>query len=72
VSSKPIKYLIIETKAPYDSYIANASTEYIEKGQKLLSSVLEKFDKCMNENAWNKGYEYHSGEICIDLPSWAK
>lgn len=72
VSSKPIKYLIIETKAPYDSYIANASTEYIEKGQKLLSSVLDKFDKCMNENAWNKGYEYHAGEISIDLPSWAK
>ena len=72
VSSKPIKYLIIETKAPYDSYIANTSTDYIEKGQKLLSSVLEKFDKCMNENAWDKGYEYHAGEISIYLPSWAK
>jgi hypothetical protein len=72
VSSKPIKYLIIETKAPYDAYIANASTEYIEKGQKLLSSVLNKFDKCMNENAWNKGYEYHAGEISIDLPPWVK
>jgi hypothetical protein len=72
VSSKPIKYLIIETKAPYDAYIANASTEYIEKGQKLLSSVLDKFDKCMNENAWNKGYEYHAGEISIDLPPWVK
>ena len=72
VSEKPIKYLIIETKGPYDAYIADASEGYIKKGQELFSDTLVSFTKCMKENAWTKGYEYHNKDITIDLPNWAK
>ena len=72
VSNKPIKYLIIETKGPYDAYIADATENYIKKGQELFSDTIVKFNKCMEDNAWTKGYEYHNNNITIDLPSWVK
>lgn len=72
VSNKPIKYLVIETKSPYDSYIADATENYIKKGQELFSNTIVKFSECMKHNAWDKGYEYHTGKISIDLPSWVK
>lgn len=72
VSNKPIKYLIIETKSPYDSYIADATESYIKKGQDVLSTNLVEFTKCMEQNLWHKGYEFHHKNLVIDLPSWVK
>jgi hypothetical protein len=72
VSSKPIKYLIIETRSPYDAYIADATGDYVAKGQDLLTKTIVKFDECMKANGWHNGYEYHHGRISIDLPSWVK
>lgn len=72
ISEKPIKYLIIETKGPYDAYIADATENYIKKGQQLFSDTIVSFSNCMKQGAWTKGYEYHNKEIVIDLPSWAK
>lgn len=72
VSNKPIKYLIIETKSPYDSYVADATESYIKKGQEVLSTGLVEFNRCMKENAWHKGYEFYNDNLTIDLPSWVK
>lgn len=73
VAEKPIKYLIIETKAPYDSYIASPSNDYIENGKNFLLDNIESFKYCMEYNDFNRGYDYHyESPIVIDLPKWAK
>ena len=73
VSQKPIKYLIIETKAPYDSYLASPSDDYIENGKNSLFDNIEAFKYCMEYNEFNRGYDYHhESPFIIDLPKWAK
>jgi hypothetical protein len=72
VSDKPIKYLIIETRSPYDAYIADATDNYLKKGHELFSDTITRFNKCMEDNEWHKGYEFNSPYIKIDLPSWVK
>jgi len=72
VSDKPIKYLIIETKNPYDAYIADATDNYLKKGHELFFETIIRFNKCMEDNEWHKGYEFTTPSIKIDLPSWVR
>lgn len=65
----PILYVIIETSQPYLSYIAMADDDYIGQGSIDIGKLNEKFNYCMDNNDFNKGYEFHvSGNVKIGLP----
>ena len=73
ITNKPIKYLIVETKSPYNIIVADASQEYIDLGKKVVSDLIGKFNSCMENNLWDMGYEFHlGGDFEISLPSWVK
>ena len=71
VSEKPIKYIILETTAPYNSYIAMATDKYVSAGRKRALDLIEGFKYCMENGEFHKGYEHYHGSISIDLPHWA-
>jgi exodeoxyribonuclease VIII len=70
VSEKQIKYLVVETTAPYNSYLALASDKYINAGKKRALDLIEGFKYCMDNQEFHKGYEHYHGNISIDLPHW--
>ena len=71
--SKPIKYVIIETKAPYNIYVADSEQAYLDYGINQFSSLIDKFKECLHNNLWDMGYDFHTGgNITIGLPSWVK
>jgi exodeoxyribonuclease VIII len=73
VHKLPVKYLIVETKAPYNSMLVDVSDDYIIKGQQELMDLAEKFTICMDLDAFNAGYAFmESEEFVIGLPSWVK
>lgn len=73
VHKLPVKYLIVETKAPYNSMLVDVSDDYIVKGQQELMDLTEKFTTCMDLDAFNAGYGFmESEEFVIGLPSWVK
>ena len=73
VHKLPVKYLIVETKAPYNYMLVDATDAYIKKGQEELMELTEKFVTCMDLDAFNAGYGFmESKEFLIDLPSWVK
>lgn len=71
VSEKPIKYLVIETTAPYNSYLALATDKYVNAGKKRALDLIDGFKYCMENKDFHKGYEHYHGNISIDLPHWA-
>ena len=73
VTNKPVKYLIIETKSPYNIVVADASQDYINLGKKTVSELVMLFNGCMQNNLWDMGYEFHSGgDFEVSLPYWVK
>ena len=73
ITNKPVKYLIVETKSPYNIIVADASREYIDLGKKVVSDLIGKFNSCMENNLWDMGYEFHlGGNFEISLPYWVK
>lgn len=73
VHKLPVKYLIIETKAPYNSMLVDATDDYIKKGQEELIDLSEKFITCMDLDAFNAGYGFmEAQEFFVGLPSWVK
>lgn len=72
-TGKPIKYLIIETKAPNCFYLADADSMYVDFGKHKMNSLLKSFKECMDNNTWDMSYDFHTGgDINISLPSWVK
>lgn len=72
-SGLPIKYIVIETKAPYNFYMADVSKGVINYGWDELIRLTDLFHQCMTLNAWDKGYEFmQDGPMVIDLPPWIK
>lgn len=70
---KPINYVVIETKAPFNSFCAPISKEYIDMGIKELTKLTDMFNECMLVSGWNLGYEFmEDGPIVITPPSWLK
>lgn len=74
ISSKPIKYLIIETASPYNVMLADVDTAFTDFGLKQAVEQIERFKTCMENNMFDMGYEFHldSGQFTIGLPSWIK
>lgn len=73
VHKLPVKYLIVETKAPYNYMLLDVTDQFIMKGQEELFDLTEKFITCMHLDAFNVGYQFmESKEFVIDLPSWVK
>lgn len=73
VHKLPVKYLIVETNAPYNSMLVDVADEYIEKGQQELMDLVDKFNTCMDLDAFNAGYGFmESEEFVVGLPSWVK
>ncbi len=73
VSNKPVKYLIIETTAPYNVVLADATEDYIQYGIKEVERLSASFLECMNNHMFNMGYDYFTeGNMEIGLPSWLK
>lgn len=74
ISSKPIKYLIIETASPYNVMLADVDAAFIDFGLKQAVEQIERFKTCMENNMFDMGYEFHldSGQFTIGLPSWIK
>lgn len=73
VHKLPVKYLIVETKAPYNYMLVDATDRYIKKGQEELMDLVDKFSVCMDLDAFNAGYGFMEfDEFSIDLPSWVK
>jgi len=72
-SGLPIKYIVAETKAPYNFYMAEVSKDVINYGWSELIKLTDRFHQCMVLNAWDKGYEFMvDGPMVIELPSWIK
>lgn len=72
-SGLPIKYIVAETKAPYNFYMADVSQDVINYGWNELLKLSELFHQCMTLNAWDKGYEFMvDGPMVIELPSWIR
>ena len=66
-------YIVIETKAPYNFFIANIHLDYIGLGLKEVEDLANKFKECMTLSAWNTGYEFmQDAPIVIKAPSWVK
>jgi hypothetical protein len=70
---KEIKYLIIETTAPYSIILATPTSEYIDKGIADAHRLANEFHTCMENDLWNMSYDFYTkGEFVIDLPTWVK
>ena len=74
ISGKPIKYLIIETTAPYNVILADVDPAFTDLGLKEAVKHINSFKVCLENNMFNMGYEFHmeSGAFTIGLPSWIK
>ena len=73
VTGKDIRYLVIETKPPYNYFISEISQEYLDYGLEEVSKLCSRFDECLVLNAWSAGYEFMSDSpIIIDRPYWLK
>ena len=73
VYNLPVKYIIVETKAPYNFLVASASDDYIQKGIEELSWLTSRFKLCMDMDAFNAGYQFNLDSVFkVDLPAWIK
>lgn len=75
VSSNETKYIVIEKEAPYGVAVYTPTPEYIELGRKMFRQTLRDFKVCLDNNAFDQGYEYWAGSgesLTLDLPAWAK
>jgi exodeoxyribonuclease VIII len=69
----PVKYIILETKSPYNYMVADATEGYIKAGQDELFSLIERFKQCMEMDAFDSGYQFNLDKIFeVGLPSWVK
>jgi exodeoxyribonuclease VIII len=69
----PVKYLIVETKAPYNYMLVDVADEYLKRGQEELYALADKFTTCIDLDAFNAGYGFmEETEFVLDLPSWVK
>lgn len=69
----PVKYIILETKSPYNYMVADATEGYIKAGQDELFSLTERFKQCMEMDAFESGYQFNLDKIFeVGLPSWVK
>lgn len=72
-SGLPIKYIVAETKAPYNFYMTTVSQDVINYGWNELIRLTDKFHECMVLQAWDKSYDFMTTEtMSIELPSWIK
>jgi hypothetical protein len=73
ISGKPVKYLIIETSAPYNVMLVDADEEFINYGIQEAARLANSFKECMDNNMFHFGYDYHlEGTFKLTLPSWVK
>lgn len=73
VFNLPVKYLVVETKTPYNYVVCDASDDYINYGNIELQKLCDRFKECMDLDAFNTGYEFNmDSEFTIGLPSWVK
>lgn len=69
----PVKYIILETKAPYNFIVADATDEYINKGMEELDWLIKRFKLCMDMDAFTSGYQFNLDNVfTVGLPSWIK
>lgn len=71
VSGKPIKYIIIETKSPYNCYLADADDDFVSFGKMKIIESIDKFKECLDIGLFDMGYEFY-GHLKIGLPGWIK
>ena len=67
VSGKKVLYLVIETSAPYLSYLAYATEKYVDLGRKDVAELNSRFVNCLEGGDFTGGYDYNN-VITIDLP----
>lgn len=73
VSGKKVKYLIIETAAPYNVMVADADTSFLEKGMNDVLRLSSDFKSCMDGNMFDMGYDFFTeGQFVVNLPAWVK
>ena len=69
----PVRYIIIETKPPYNYMHSFASQDYIQKGTEELNWLTNRFKQCMDMDAFSSGYQFNLDELFqVQLPSWIK
>jgi exodeoxyribonuclease VIII len=66
-SGKKVLYLVVETSAPYLSYLAYANDKYLDLGRKDVAELNNRFMNCLEGGDFTGGYDYHN-VITIDLP----
>lgn len=72
-SGLPIKYVVVETKPPYNNFVATIEQDLLDYGARELDKLISKFNECMILNAWEMGYEFmNDGPIIINKPTWMK
>lgn len=74
VANKPVKYLIIETTAPFNVVLADVDYAFIDYGMKEAVKHINSFKVCLENNMFEMGYEFHmdEGHFTIGLPAWIK
>lgn len=69
----PVRYIILETKPPYNYMHSFASQDYIQKGIEELNWLTTRFKQCMDMDAFSSGYQFNLDELFqVELPSWIK
>jgi exodeoxyribonuclease VIII len=69
----PVRYIILETKSPYNYMVADATDKYIKAGQDELFKITDRFKDCMMMNSFELGYQFNLDNIFeVDLPAWVK
>lgn len=70
-TGKQLQYLVVETKSPYNFFLAPISQEYLDYGWSEVQKLTDSFNTCMVLNSWDAGYEFH-GPVSLNLPQWIK
>jgi exodeoxyribonuclease VIII len=73
VYNLPVKYIILETKSPYNYMVADATEDYIKAGQDELYKLIDRFKQCIDMEAFDAGYQFNLDKIFeVGLPAWVK
>lgn len=68
-------YICIEKKPPYITEVYPVARPYINYGKRVLDRGIEEFKRCMEQDAFGRGYSYFTGDVLmepLDVPMWAK
>jgi hypothetical protein len=71
VTKKKVLYLVVETKPPYNFFIAPITQDYLDYGWMDVQRLTDLFNMCMALNAWDSGYDFN-GPVTLELPQWIK